>query len=270
MGFEMRLPRTVKGRIAFILLVLGAVLAVYVFLIEPNILEIVWIQQSRDYTIRIVFFADLHMWRYRSFHDRVLQRIEDLQPDLILFGGDALGMYTVMEDMELFFEKLVKIGPVWSVLGNWEVNAPVHIRDMFDRLGIHLLDMDSEVLVVNGRQIGMTGLESPYFFHRTRFLDPGLELDLRLLMLHAPNQLERYPHIVQHFDVVLAAHTHGGQWYIPGFTQWLLRVTGGGEYRFFRGAYSWEGARIFVTRGIGQWLPGRFNAVPEIAVLDIP
>ncbi len=266
----MRISKRPSVRIAIAILVLAAFLCVYIFLVEPNLLEVVWIQELEEPGVRIVFFADLHMWRYRSFHDRVLVTIRDLNPDLILFGGDALAKWTVVPDMERFFDELRHISQVWAIFGNWEEYAPVHMRKRYENLGVPLLEMNSEILEINGRRIGLTGLESPYFFHRTEFLDPDESFDARILLVHAPNQLERYPQIVSGYDYVLAAHTHGGQWYIPHLTEWVLRVTGQGDYRFFRGLYEWEEAIIFVTRGIGQWLPGRFNSVPEIAVLDLP
>lgn len=271
-----RFKREKVKRFFWIILLILVVIGVYAFLVEPNLLssthiylseEGVYIltgdQKGIERDFRIVFFSDIHMVWYRDFHKKILQNIRELNPDLILFGGDAIAKITDVNGLEEFFSLLKEIAPVYSIFGNWEEYAPVHMRERYEKLDINLIEMNSTVTDVNGKSVGITGLESHYFFPQTSFegIKPGN--DLNILLIHSPGRLEEYPEIIGKFDIVLAGHTHGGQYYIPGLTDLFMK-----DAKNFRGAFEINGAFGYVTRGIGQWFPGRINSVPELVIID--
>jgi len=261
-----------------LLLLLTAIilLSVYVFAIEPNMISTtnIHITDSNSYILdnnsqdiqrdlRIVFFSDLHIMCYRDFHKNIIKKIDEAKPDLILFGGDAIAKITDVNGMEEFFFQLKEIAPVYSIFGNWEEYAPIHMRERYERLDISLIEMDTKVVDIKGKKIGITGLESHYFFPQTNFYGINEENDVNILLIHSPGRLEEYPAITEKYDLILAGHTHGGQFYIPGITDVLMKNS-----KYFRGKFDIENTLGYVTRGIGQWFPGRFNSVPELVIID--
>ncbi|HPE67747.1 MAG TPA: metallophosphoesterase [Thermotogota bacterium] len=259
-----RKNRILLGGFVFVFL-LGA----YGMLVEPNFLQTRELSPSvtgvpKPQGVRVVFFADLHMGKWRGFHERLLQRIADVKPSLILFGGDALSRFTDVSDLKRFFSALSEICPVYAIFGNWEEYAPVHMRKRYEELDVNLLEMESTVVHVDGMRIGLTGLESHQFFPRTTFLSPDVPTDYRILLVHAPNHLEQYPEVLDGFDLVLSGHTHGGQLFFPGLSRWISETAQGTSYTFFRGAYRLGHTGIFVTKGVGQWFPFRLFSAPEL------
>jgi predicted MPP superfamily phosphohydrolase len=260
-----------------IILILLVLFCIYVFFIEPNTLKTTYIgvgEYPSDYPleneIRIAFFADLHMYKYRGFHTRLLEEMASRHPDIILFGGDALAKLTDVKDLERFFLDLKKIAPVYTNFGNWEEYAPVHMAARFKALGIPLIEKETLIIEIKGKKLAITGLESHYFFFETQIVDKkNMDYDKSILLIHSPIGLENREEIVRKYDVVLAGHTHGGQMVIPVLTKKVLEMKMGKEIVYYSGRYDVEDTMIYVTRGVGQWLPGRFNCPPELVIMDL-
>jgi predicted MPP superfamily phosphohydrolase len=262
-----------KHRFTLLFLLSTVILiGIYCVFIEPNLLHITYWDigeaQSRE-TAKVVYFADLHIYSWRPFHDRALRKIAELQPDCIFFGGDALSKQTNIEALERFFEKLSGIAPVYAIFGNWENEAPIHMYQRYENLGIHLIEKDTEIIEIRGVKIGITGVQSHYFFQQAKNTERLTEADWKILLVHAPNRLEEYPSFLSAYDLILSAHTHGGQFYIPGITPLIMQWSGNGS-RYLRGQYEIGDTVLYVTRGIGQWFPGRLFSVPEIVIFELP
>lgn len=260
-----------------LILVLGlCAFIIYAFFVEPNRLELTYLGNADHPTsypleseLRIAFFADLHIYKYRGFHDRLLQQIEGYHPDLIMFGGDALAKFTDVKDLELFFQKLKEIAPVYTNFGNWEEYAPVHMRQRFENLDITLIEKETKVLNIKGLEVAITGLESHYFLPQTETVQDKQAHDLSVMLIHSPIGIEDKMQIIENYDLVLAGHFHGGQYYIKYLTKKILELRNGRDISYFAGAYEYKDTMIFVTRGVGQWFPGRFNCLPELVIIDL-
>lgn len=251
------------------LLVFSVIFLIYIFIIEPNMLEVIYINKTDSEKIRIVFFADLHMYYYFDFHKRLVEKVRSLEPDLIIFGGDALSYKTNVKDLEKFFTDVEKIAPVYTIFGNWEEHAPYHMRERYENLGIFLIENSSVEIEIKNKKLLLTGTESHYYFSRMEFPDSD-EFLTKLLIVHAPNKLENYSDIITKYDYVLCGHTHGGQFYLPFISKKISETLSGTSYKFFRGLYTMNDTEIFVSKGVGQWFPGRLFSIPDIGVIDIP
>ena len=252
------------------------ILSLYVLVVEPNQLNMTYIGTSQSPApyplaneLRMAFFADLHMYQFRDFHQRLLDDMARYHPDIILFGGDALAKLTDVSDLELFFQKLEAIAPCYTNFGNWEEYAPVHMKQRFKNLGITLIDKETIYETIDGFKIAITGLESHYFLSQTPLVDEKEKPDLSILLIHSPIGLEDKKDILKRYDLVLAGHIHGGQYVIPFLTKKVLDLKNGRDIEFYTGQYAVEDTRIYVTRGVGQWFPGRFNCPPEWVLLDL-
>jgi|GEM_PF-214147 len=265
-----------RKRVFLFLLIILILLSIYILFIETNRLELTYIgkgEEAGEYSsnneLRIAFFADLHLYQYRPFHDRLLNRIKDYHPDVILFGGDALAKWTDVKGLVKFFDRLKGIAPTYTIFGNWEEYAPVHMRQRFESLDIPLIEKESTAINIKGYKLGITGLESHYFFRNTERLSQDGKRDYDILLIHSPLRIDEYPDILDEYDLVLAGHTHGGQFYIPFITKDLMSWKNGNEIKFLAGEYHHKDTMIYVTRGVGQWFPGRLNCPPELVILDL-
>jgi predicted MPP superfamily phosphohydrolase len=263
-----------KGMLMLVL-ILFVILIVYVLFVEPNTLKTTYIGPGEypapyplENEVRIIFFADLHMYKYRGFHERLLDAVEGYHPDLILFGGDALAKFTDVQDLERFFYELQAIAPVYTNFGNWEEYAPIHMRQRFEALNIPLIEKETQIIEIKGKKLAITGLESHYFFFETQLPDETRAYDQSILLIHSPISLETKEEIVSKYDMVLAGHTHGGQFVIPWFTKAFHDWRNGSDIAWYSGRYDLDDTMIYVTRGVGQWFPGRFNCPPELVVID--
>ena len=242
----------------------------YVFILEPNILTVTRLtlaDEGEETAIKLAFFADIHIWTKKPLYSSLLKRLEDEDVDLILFGGDVLSPYTNMNYFRELFIELGSIAPMYSIYGNWEESETGIVDAVFKEAGINVLHTRSTLLEIGGKKIGITGVPSHHYFSWTRFLPEG-DYDMKILLIHAPNLLEKFPDILNKFDLVLAGHTHGGQFYIPWVTEALLKSGRGFSGDFFRGLYEYNDTKIYVTRGLGGWFPGRLASPPELVIIE--
>src|SRR6056297_2894424 len=265
-----------KKRLLIPFLLIIILIVVYIFFIEPGRLTITYIGTAESPAayplkteLRIAFFADLHMYKFRHFHRDLLEKIASVHPDVILFGGDALAKLTDVRDLKAFFQQLETIAPVYTNFGNWEEYAPVHMKQRFADLGITLVDKETIYEQIKDFKIAITGLESHYFLSRTTLIDENEGPDLSILLIHSPIGLEDKKEIVERYDLVLAGHIHGGQYVIPYLTKKLLELRNGRNIEFYSGEYHYQDTTVYVTRGVGQWFPGRFNCPPELVIMDL-
>lgn len=239
-----------------IVVVIVVIFLLYAFLIEPNIILINEINLSTNYGMKIIFFSDLHMNGYTGFHERILDNITKLSPDIILFGGDAVTNNTNYEDLERFFTKLSAIAPVYAVIGNWDYFNEKRITDIFSRAGISLLNGTDAVVRGKKGYISIAGMP--------------LNTEYNLLTSHKLILMGHYPHSLNRFtgtkpEIYLCGHTHAGQVYIPFITKLFYR----NEIDEIRGFFDYQGIRGFITSGIGSWFHLRFFTFPELVLINL-
>lgn len=87
-----------------------------------------------------------------------------------------------------------------------------------------------------------------------------------LLLSHNPDVLE--DGISRRANLILAGHTHGGQIVLP----WLGAAHTHSEHlrRHEAAGYMWrDQTQVYVSRGIGEGIPLRFGARPQIALITV-
>lgn len=87
-----------------------------------------------------------------------------------------------------------------------------------------------------------------------------------LLLSHNPDVLEEG--LSRRANVILAGHTHGGQVVLP----WLGAAHTHSEHlrRHEAAGYMWrDQTQVYVSRGIGEGIPLRFGARPQIALITV-
>lgn len=279
--------------------VLKVVLAVIIILVMVSLISI-WVSYNwltvsyftvNDSKIsqpfRIVLIADLHDHRFGSNNERLIDRIEEQSPDLIIVDGDMINGDSENDDVAVeLVRSLTEIAPVYYSLGNHEyyyVEAGHDdLQEDLEEAGAIVLNYKSLDIEVNGNSIRLGGLYE-YGFETSMqseeeneravsYLEEYVDTDRYLIMCaHRPESFYPWDYAdTWGIDLVLGGHLHGGQVIIPGI---------GGLYspleEFFPtydyGQYKLGKSDMIITRGLGsnpKVLP-RFNNPPEIAVVDI-
>ncbi len=227
--------------------------------------------------LRIAVLADLHVGSPFNDLDK-LDRIVDLtlaaKPDLILLAGDyvihgILGGNTVSpEQIAEGLRRLAAPLGVFAVLGNhdWWTGA-ARMQRALESVGIPVLE-DSSVLVKrDGCAFQLAGLsdfwEGPRNYRAAlKNIPPSMPT---IALTHNP---DAFPEISPPVDLMIAAHTHGGQVYLPGLGRPIVPSKYGQRYAI--GYIVENGRHLFVSSGLGtSIIPVRFLVPPEISLLAI-
>jgi predicted MPP superfamily phosphohydrolase len=229
----------------------------------------VTLSTPRATPLRIAFASDFHAGP--TTDARALRRacaaIAELQPDVLLLGGDFVSYHAA--DIDLIAPLLEAIDAPFgkfAVLGNHDLRSnAARIVDTLERSGIRMITNARETLAAPFDDVTICGLDDP-----TRGEPrPDIALDgaegIRIVLMHSPDALATIGN--RHFDLALCGHTHGGQIALPGGKPIL--VPGGPLNReFCHGRFDLPGdsrRTLLVSRGIGcSALPARLFAAPEV------
>jgi len=226
--------------------------------------------------LRVLFFSDLHGNSRRKMNLDIWKKIDDLPGiDLVVIAGDVI----INHASELLphlggIERLVAKVPVFYIDGNHDVRDYSAVKRLLKRCGVCVLADNKASLLVDGTKVDIIGLRD-FAFHRygggfvaadaaMRRLDADA---LNICISHQPQIFDRY---TEHSaDLMLCGHTHAGQVRLP-FMPVLFAPNQGVFPKYGYGWYNVNGARMYVTKGIGTtWFPIRFWNRPEICVIDI-
>ena len=139
---------------------------------------------------------------------------------------------------------------VLAVLGNHDYFVwGSGVRAALERNGYEVLRNRTTIANVRGAPLPIVGVDDPVTRHDdldAAFAGAPAE-GPRIVLCHAP---DRGPDVAKRgADLVLSGHTHGGQIFIKGITDRVMKQVG---LRYRRGMYDLGGAtQMYVTPGIG-------------------
>lgn len=237
---------------------------------------------------KVVFISDTH-FRERishSFMDRVLIEIENIKPDLILFGGDIVHSSVtediVVEHTKDFFFQLGKLAPTYVVYGNHDTgsNRIKEITEILKRVDVHLLDNEAKWISFDEPGAGFWLMGLNEYSSLSIKEDPLSKIDLpkdsknepKILLAHYPHFFEKYlKNDNKRADLILSGHTHGGQAILP-YVGGLYAPGQGLNPYFDYGIFTsqkYPENRLIISRGLGNsGFPFRFNNRPEIITIE--
>ncbi len=262
-----------------VLLVSGAIAAWG--LIEPRVLRVSQATvTSPDLPpefdgVRVAYFADVHAGPLFS-RDRVarlVDRVNALDPDLILIGGDNVGGR--LGGADRFYPEVRRLEAplgVYGVLGNhdyWEGEATS--RAEMAAAGIQVLDNENVPVTRDGAQIRLGGVADAWEGQpNLRKASKGIAPDeFALLLCHNADTLARQlPRTPGVWDLALTGHMHGGQ--VTLFGLWAPIVPSQYGQRYRSGWVEEEGTLILISNGVGTvTVPVRLFAPPEIHLITL-
>jgi len=262
-----------RGAIAIHLLAItGSICFAYGYFIEPKWIEVKTVEiptsKLKQTGIRLVQFSDLHCTGKAANEKKLVEMINGLKPDIVVFTGDTIN---TRRALPLFKETLKSIyAPLgkFAVRGNFDVDywPPV---DFFTGTGFIELNGNSVEIGKNGEKFQITGVSC----EKEDEIGPVLKNipadRFSIFLHHFPDLIEDLNG--QNVDLYLAGHTHGGQIALPFYGAIITLSQFGKKYE--SGEYKVGSTILYVNRGIGMdKFPAprvRFFARPEITVFEI-
>jgi predicted MPP superfamily phosphohydrolase len=243
-------------RFFVIVCALGA-LALYGFWFEPSRIRVV----EHDIAgadgrsifaqpLRIAVIGDLHAgapYIDEAKVDRVVALTNAARPDLILLAGDYV---------------------VFAVIGNhdrWEDAA--HIENALTAVGIVVLENKSLEIARDDDTVRLVGVSDSFTTvpNLTAAFADVPDGTRALCFTHSPDIFLTLP---QTCALTIAAHTHGGQVWLPLLGRPIVPSRFG--QRYAAGLVHENGKALFVSTGIGtSIIPVRFGVMPEISLLNV-
>jgi uncharacterized protein len=223
-------------------------------------------KQAKDDHLRVVFVSDFHIQHNTRlrFLEKFVTKVNSLQPDLMLYGGDIVEGDNEDETTEVIESVMRNIRSkygVFGVLGNHEFYGGQQKGDFFGKAGITIL---SDTIVRIDHSFYLAGRYDQHFMKRKtineilRNVSPDLPV---ILMDHRPTELREVSRTS--VDIQFSGHTHNGQLFpINLITRSNYDLSWG--YRKIRNTH------FFVTSGLRLWGPPvRTAGKSEIMVVDI-
>ena len=232
---------------------------------------------------RIVHISDLHNTEFGLHNKKLIEKIKNAEPDIIVMTGDIIDIYNPKPDVAVSLgEKLVSIAPTYFVSGNHDVKAAGREKLFagFKEAGVKTLRNRNVILEKDGEKILLTGIDDPKFLddfmwgsdeENTENIITSLLLnkedDYKILLAHRPEMIDIYASLG--IDLVFSGHAHGGQINIP-LKGGLIAPGQGWFPKYYEGVHEKENTQMIVNRGLGNSaFPFRINNKPEIIIAEL-
>ncbi len=262
-----------------------------------------------DSRVRVIQLSDLHSSSYGKNNVKLLERVEALEPDVIICTGDIIDSAKNDADYAVdLAQELSRIAPSYYVYGNNEVesiyNFPLNekeldkkfgfnknnrdetallkIKDSFEdkleKSGIKVLKNEKDTIKVKTMTIDIYGVltsnpSSFWSYSEKAFADYiyANTDNLKITAVHEPFIFEEFnPEFWG--DLMVCGHTHGGVVRVPVFGP-LFTHEGGllpeRKGKFVYGRYDVQGNPLIVSSGLENSNIFRINNQPELVVIDI-
>ena len=212
--------------------------------------------------LKIVHYSDILYGKATTLKDldNIVEKINELNPDIVVFTGDLFIKDIKIKDKELEKIKttLSKINAKYNkyaIIGDNDKKFKDSFYQVFQDDYI-ILDNESTLLYMNNETpIRITGINDPC----KEELFPEDDKLYNILITHEPDNIQR---LKNNYNIAFAGHAMGGQIKIPFFGP-LIKIKGAITY--LSGYYKHNNTRLYVNDGIGsQNISMRVNNRPKI------
>ena len=231
---------------------------------------------------RIVQISDLHNAKFGKHNQKLVDRVRECDPDMIVLTGDLVDSnHTNVDRAVQFVDEIVKICPVYYVTGNheyWlEKSEYDELMDGLASAGAVILD-DQVVEISRGdAKFRLVGLDDKNLADGTLGTllnndqnvahEDSEKKEFTVVLAHEPQYLARYAGTG--VDLVLSGHAHGGQFRLP-FVGGIVAPDQGFLPEYTAGEYYMNGTEMIVSRGLGNSvIPVRLFNYPEIVCVEL-
>ena len=230
---------------------------------------------------RIAQVSDLHNAEFGEGNRKLLDALEQAQPDIIVMTGDIVDSRNTKPEISLAFAaEAVNIAPCYFITGNHEARVDhIGFPEQLRSLGVTVLRQEAVTLERNGDTITLMGVDDPTFEvdYMTGDCRPVLTAALEaltaekqgytILLSHRPEWFELYRDFG--LDLVFSGHAHGGQFRLP-LVGGIIAPNQGFFPRYDAGIFTEGNTTMVVSRGLGpSIIPLRINNRPELVVAEL-
>ena len=212
--------------------------------------------------LKIVHLSDLHlgMIHGKGYLKRITEKVRNLKPDLVLITGDLVDSPMLFRQDS--FSSLDELeAPVFFTTGNHEYYAGLdEVLRVLRNTKIRVI-RNEKVLLNNIQLVGIdNGGGKDYLKNMLTKIDMD-QTKFTILMYHQPVGLEE---VNKHgVDLMLAGHTHGGQFFM--FILFARLV-----WKYAKGLYKFKNTYLYTSVGTGTWGPPlRLGTNSEITLLRL-
>jgi predicted MPP superfamily phosphohydrolase len=224
--------------------------------------------------VRAMHVSDVHLGHFRgkTFMQKIVDATKKQDVDLVFITGDLFdGKYNLNMDVLSPLKELVI--PIYFVEGNHDGYSGLKsIKTNLRQTGVHVLENEVspwgelQIIGLNHMPAGSDAVDMHSNNQGVTIKNvlSSLKIDTdipSILLHHSPNGVKFANEAG--VDLFLAGHTHAGQLFPIDYISRLM-------FQYYRGAYDYNGTRIFVSEGAGTvGPPMRVGTKSEIAVITL-
>ncbi len=208
------------------------------------------------YGLKIVHITDLHYGNTTNNSDlkKIVDKVNLIKPDIIVFTGDLLDKDLNNEELEEFKDILNNMKSnikKYAVNGNHDENFSEILKETgFTDLNNNydsLYNSNNSVILFSG--INTNDDINDAIKNINNFLSDEQNTNniiYKIMLMHEPDKILDFDY--NNYDLILAGHSHNGQITIP-FIGSLYKPNGSKKY--YREYYELEDTKLYISGGIG-------------------
>lgn len=278
-----------KRRNIFIIITIIAVGSAWFFIWQNNSITINEIVVKNDKVpekfkgYKILQISDLHNKEFGAKQDKILAKIEQINPNIIVVTGDLIDANNTNIDVAMdLINGAINIAPIFYVSGNHEAWSGSYdiLKAKLEESGVIILDNQKNEVFKENNSIDIIGLSDTSFIDQdwldysgnvqTENLLNGLiekNSNFKILLSHRCELFEIYSS--SDVDLVFSGHAHGGQFRLP-FIGGFVAPDQGFFPELTEGIHTNNNTSMIINRGLGNSIiPIRIFNRPELIVVTL-
>lgn len=232
---------------------------------------------------KILQISDLHNKEFGSKQNKILAKIEKINPDIIVVTGDLIDSNNTNIDIAMeLINRAIKIAPVYYVSGNHEAWSGSYdeLESNLENSGVVVLDNQKIEVMNDSDSIDIIGLADTSFIE-SDWLEYGGNAEtknllntltegttnFKILLSHRPELFDIYSN--SNVNLIFSGHAHGGQFRLP-FIGGLIAPDQGFFPKLTEGIHTSNDTSMIISRGLGNSIiPVRILNRPELIVVTL-
>lgn len=226
-----------------------------------------------DLSIALLSDIDYGTFLQKDQLEKFQKKLEDINPDIILFAGDMFDMYHLPTEsdrivMTNFLSSLDAPYGKFAVLGEMDQNHQDEVKEILYDCNFELIE--NQVLRIRKDTqdyiylVGLPTLTTTTMDISTLFADIPEEAYV-ITLCHTPDVFTYLP--TNQVDVLFSGHSHGFQINFPFYGPYK-RLMGNENHNL--GLNHVDGVRVYVTKGIGTTEENiRLFSDPEVPIIRL-
>lgn len=230
----------------------------------------------------VVHISDLHNASFGKNQEQLINRINEVKPDIIVITGDLIDSRRQGTDnAEELLKNLPDAIDIYFVTGNHEAASKEYdeLLKILEDNNVNVLQNENALIEKDGQYINLCGINDPLFISGSSYSKENDERvteilngicsadSYNILLSHHPEMFDIYSQSAA--NLVLSGHAHGGQIRIP-FIGGLFAPGQGFFPEYTSGLYTENNTALIVSRGLGNSaFPLRINNFPEMVTIRL-